>query len=237
MRAAGQRIDRRIAKDRRGLAQDRGTAPSRRDWPSACARCRSGCRWSPARRCRRRSASCAARGCADVWRSSISRDPQRVALGRDVAHHAGRHHVVRRRHHARPWCAPGRSSGRARRPDRAATGRAPAAARRARGRTTRECRSARTPPAYRRAAADRSCRRSTCWPDDFIVTSTASCGPRSAGLSLALTGITIFLSPVSKVRPVGADRLEMRAAHHHRDLVACRGEARGEIAADRRPPR
>ena len=36
----------------------------------------------------------------------------------------------------------------------------------------------------------------------FSVEITTSCGPRSAGLSLAATLATIFLSPVSSVRPL-----------------------------------
>ena len=42
---------------------------------------------------------------------------------------------------------------------------------------------------------------SACWPDAFSVTSTASCGPRSAGRSDAFTLATIFLSPASRVSP------------------------------------
>ena len=58
----------------------------------------------------------------------------------------------------------------------------------------------------------------------FTVTMTASCGPRSAGLSLA--GSFTLIDGVGRFhrQAVGADRGEVCAARDHRNVGAARGQ-------------
>ena len=88
------------------------------------------------------------------------------------------------------------------------------------------------PPCRRRAAARAP---SAASPSAVALTasSTASCAPSSAARSLARTRARDPLGPADQRDAVRAQRLELRAARQHRDLVSGAGQPRGEMAADR----
>ncbi len=166
-------------------------------------------------------------------------DQQAVAVRRDVVRPRRARPPRWRRTPRRRRSAPSRSSCAGVRRDRGRKGRAvPGAAAAGRCCTTRECRSARTRSRCPGRAAERRRRRGPEAPVAFSVLITTSCGPSCAGSPEALT----FARHSRRRRravfsPLRAHRLEMRPAHHARNLMAGARRPAPQYGCRRRPRR